>query len=84
MLNKDHLEYINYFKDEIDTITTIDIKNQQNSIKGYDLKNKLEGFNNVTYQKNIKEAINSLNLKKNDIILITGSLYLIGEVLNLN
>ena len=29
--------------------TTIDIKNQPNSIKGYDLKNKLEGFNNVTY-----------------------------------
>tara|TARA_Y100000996_G_scaffold72637_1_gene48891 strand:- start:775 stop:2043 length:1269 start_codon:yes stop_codon:yes gene_type:complete len=84
MLNKDHLEYMSYFKYEVDTITTIDIKNQPNSIKGYDLKNKLEGFNNVTYKKNIKEAINSLNLKKNDIILVTGSLYLVGEVLSLN
>ena len=84
MLNKDHLEYMNYFKDEIDTITTIDIKNQKNSIKGYDLKNKLKGFNNITYKKNIKEAIGSLNLKKNDIILVTGSLYLAGEVLSLN
>ena len=84
MLNKDHLEYMNYFKDDVDTITTIDIKNQKNSIKGYDLKNKLEGFNNITYKKNIKEAIGSLNLKKNDIILVTGSLYLVGEVLSLN
>ena len=84
MLNKDHLKYMSYFKYEVDTITTIDIKNQPNSIKGYDLKNKLEGFNNVTYKKNIKEAINSLNLKKNDIILVTGSLYLVGEVLSLN
>ncbi len=84
MLNKDHLEYMSYFKYEVDTITTIDIKNQPNSIKGYDLKNKLEGFNNVTYKKNIKEAISSLNLKKNDIILVTGSLYLVGEVLSLN
>ena len=48
MLNKDHLKYMSYFKYEVDTITTIDIKNQPNSIKGYDLKNKLEGFNNVT------------------------------------
>ena len=84
LLNKDHLEYMSYFKYEVDTITTIDIKNQPNSIKGYDLKNKLEGFNNVTYKKNIKEAINSLNLNKNDIILVTGSLYLVGEVLSLN
>ena len=84
MLNKDHLKYMSYFKYEVDTITTIDIKNQPNSIKGYDLKNKLEGFNNVTYKKNIKEAINSLNLKKNDIILVTGSLYLVGEILSLN
>ena len=84
MLNKDHLEYAKYFKEKIDTITTIDIKNQQNSIRGYDLKNKLEGFNSVSYKKNLKEAINSIHLKKKDIILITGSLYLVGEVLNSN
>ncbi len=84
MLNKDHLEYMNYFKEEIETITTIDIKNQQNAIKGYDLKNKLDGFNNVSYKKNLKEAISSIHLKKKDIILITGSLYLVGEVLNSN
>ena len=31
-----------------------------------------------------EEAINKLNLRENDIVLITGSLYLAGEVLNLN
>ena len=36
------------------------------------------------YKKTIEEAISSINLKDNDIIVITGSLYLAGEVLNLN
>ena len=35
-------------------------------------------------KKTFKEAITSLKLNKNDIIIITGSLYLAGEVLNLN
>jgi len=48
------------------------------------LKDKLNKFNNIQYQKNINNAIQSISLKKNDIILITGSLYLAGEVLNLN
>ena len=37
MANKDHNEYMSYFKD-IQTLTTIDIPNQPNSIKGKDLK----------------------------------------------
>ena len=36
------------------------------------------------YKKSINEAISSIKLKDNDIIIITGSLYLAGEVLNLN
>ena len=32
----------------------------------------------------ILTAIKSIHLKKDDLILITGSLYLAGEVLNLN
>ena len=83
MANKNHNEYMSYFKD-ISTLTTIDIPNQPNSIKGKDLKNKLSGFNNVQYKESIEEAIKSIPVKKNDIILITGSLYLAGEVLNLN
>ena len=83
MSNKDHNEYISYFKN-ISTLTTIDIPNQPNSIGGKDLKNKLNSFKNVQYKENIFDAIKSISVKKNDIILITGSLYLAGEILNLN
>ena len=83
MSNKDHNEYINYFKN-ISTLITIDIPNQPNSIGGKDLKNKLNSFENVQYKENIFDAIKSISVKKNDVILITGSLYLAGEILNLN
>ena len=83
MENKDHNEYISYFKN-ISSLTTIDIPNQPNSIKGKVLKNKLNGFGNVKYKESIIDAIKSVPVKENDIILITGSLYLAGEVLNLN
>ncbi|WP_075504454.1 bifunctional folylpolyglutamate synthase/dihydrofolate synthase [Candidatus Pelagibacter communis] len=83
MANKDHKEYMSFFKD-ISTLTTIDIPNQPNSIKGGELKDKLNGFSNINYKESIEEAIKSIPVKENDIILITGSLYLAGEVLNLN
>ena len=83
MANKDHNEYMSYFKN-VKTLTTIDIPNQPNSIKGKELKNKLNNFKNINYRESIEEAIRSIPVKKNDIILITGSLYLAGEVLNLN
>jgi len=83
MANKDHSEYMSFFKD-IATLTTIDIPNQPNSIKGKELKDKLNGFSNINYKESIEDAINSIPVKENDIILITGSLYLAGEVLNLN
>ena len=83
MANKDHEEYISYFKN-ISSLTTIDIPNQPNSIKGKDLKNKLNKFPNLNYEKSIEDALKKISTKKDDIILITGSLYLAGEVLNLN
>jgi len=83
MINKNHIEYMSYFKD-ISTLTTIDIPNQPNSIKGKELKDKLNNFKNIKYKENIIEAIRSIPIKENDIILITGSLYLAGEALNLN
>ena len=83
MANKDHNKYISYFKD-FSTITTIDIPNQPNSIKGEELKEKLNNFTNINYKESIEEAIKSIPLKEKDIILITGSLYLAGEILNLN
>ena len=83
MANKDHQEYISYFKN-ISTLTTIDIPNQPGSIKGDELRNILNNNKNIKYKKSITEAIRSIPVKENDLILITGSLYLAGEVLNLN
>jgi dihydrofolate synthase/folylpolyglutamate synthase len=83
MANKDHNEYMRYFN-EIESLTTIDIPNQLNAIKGNKLKEKIKNFSNINYKNSIVEAISSIQLQKNDIILITGSLYLAGEVLNLN
>ena len=45
---------------------------------------KFKNLPNVKYSPNILEAIKSINLKEGDILLITGSLYLAGEVLILN
>ena len=83
MANKAHNEYIGYFKN-IKTLTTIDIPNQLNAIKGNELKEKINNHLNIEYKNSVVEAISSIKLQENDIILITGSLYLAGEVLNLN
>jgi len=83
MSNKNHEKYISYFKN-ISSLTTVDIPNQQNAISGKKLKEKFSVVSNVKYEGNIKKAIEALSLEENDILVITGSLYLVGEILNLN
>ena len=83
MSNKDHKEYIRQFNN-ISSITTIDIPNQLNAISGEELKKKLNKYPNIDYKKSIEEALNSIKPGKDDLIVITGSLYLAGEILNLN
>ena len=83
MANKNHEKYISHFKD-ISSLTTIDIPNQTNAISGEELKEKFKNIQNVQFKKNIEQAIKSIPLKENDLIIITGSLYLAGEILNLN
>ena len=83
MDNKEHEKYINHFKD-ITSITTVDIKNQPNAISGLKLKEKFKNMPNVSYKESIEDAIKSVNLNQGDLLLITGSLYLCSEVLNLN
>jgi len=83
MSNKNHEEYISHFKD-ISSLTTVDIPNQQNAISGIKLKEKFQNVFNAKYEDNVEKAIKSLTLKENDILIITGSLYLAGEILNLN
>jgi len=83
MANKDHEKYISYFKD-ISSLTTVDIPNQPNAISGKKLKEKFKNFPNVQYKESIQQAIKSIPLKESDLLVITGSLYLGGEFLNLN
>ena len=83
MANKEHVKYISYFKD-ITSLTTIDIPNQPNSIKGEELKKKFKSITNTKYSSSIENALKSISPEKGDLILITGSLYLAGEVLNQN
>ena len=83
MANKDHESYIGYLKN-ISSITTIDIPNQPNAISGEKLKDKFSHIPNVKYAETIEKAIKSIELNQGDLLLITGSLYLCSEVLNLN
>ena len=85
MNNKDHEGYVSLFKGKLASLTVIDIPNQKNSINKDELKNKIRKYGfNLCSKKTFKEAITSLKLDKNDIIIITGSLYLAGEIVNLN
>tara|TARA_B110000438_G_scaffold160337_1_gene153567 strand:+ start:551 stop:1819 length:1269 start_codon:yes stop_codon:yes gene_type:complete len=86
MKDKEHQKFINAFKDKIKSLTLIDIPNQEGAIKKEDLKLKiLNTYPEVKISNSIKEAIISNALKSDDSCLgIVGSLYLVGEALNLN
>ena len=83
MANKEHEKYISYFKD-VSSLTTVDIPNQPNAMSGEKLREKFKSIPNVQYKRTLREAIQSIPLKENDLLVITGSLYLSGEFLNLN
>ena len=85
MKDKDHQGFIKCFKDIVKSITLIDIPNQEGSITKEEFKNKLNVINKkINLCESINESIQSINKYENEICLISGSLYLIGEVLNLN
>jgi len=85
MKDKDHQGFIECFKDNVKSITLIDVPNQEGSISKEDFKNKLNGINKkINLSNSIEKSIQSINKYQNDICLIVGSLYLAGEVLNLN
>ena len=85
MKDKNHRGFIECFKNKVKSITLIDIPNQKGSISKEEFKSKLnETRENINLGNNIEESIQSINKYQNNICLITGSLYLIGEVLNLN
>ena len=83
MNDKPHKEFINQFENSVNTITLIDIPNQEGSISKEAFKKKLSNQNIYT-AKSIKESLMLNSKDENCIFLCAGSLYLAGEILNLN
>ena len=63
----------------------IDIHGQDGAISKEEFKKKIDNLNlNVELSTGIEEAIKTLSKNNNSITLCLGSLYLVGENLNLN
>ena len=86
MKKKNHTKFISYFKHNVKCITAINIPEEKNSIKKTNLKKIIDRAGiKSKIAKNVTDAIKEINSKnKNNIILVTGSLYLAGKTLNLN
>ena len=83
MNDKPHKEFVNQFENSVNTITLIDIPNQEGSISKEAFKKKLSN-QNIHTAKSIKESLMLNSKDENCIFLCAGSLYLAGEILNLN
>ena len=86
MANKDHAEFISQFKNKLKLIIAVDIPNQKNFIKKEKLNQIIEttGIKSKT-ESSIQSSLQFIAKEDaNAIIFICGSLYLCGEVLNLN
>ncbi len=85
MKDKEHVEFIKAFENIVNSITLIDIPNQDGAISKEDFKKKLDNSKlNLKISNGIEESIKSLSKNENTIILCVGSLYLAGEILSLN
>ena len=85
MKDKEHIEFIKSFKNIVNSITLIDIPNQDGAISKEDLEIKLNDLNlNIKKSQSIESSIKSLSKNENTITLCVGSLYLAGEILKLN
>jgi len=83
--DKDHLEFMKCFEGRISSVTLIDIPNQESGINKEDLMNKLNHLNiDFKLADSIEQSIKLNSFNQNTITLIVGSLYLVGEILNLN
>ncbi len=85
MKDKEHIEFIKSFRNIVNSITLIDIPNQDGAISKEDLESKLNDLNlNIKSSQSIESAIKSLSKNENTITVCIGSLYLVGEILKLN
>ena len=83
--DKSHREFIKSFENIVKSITLIDIPNQESNISKEEFKKKLSGLKvKINLSDSIEESIKSISKFQNSIGLCTGSLYLVGEILNKN
>ena len=86
MANKEHKKFIQIFKDKIHSIITLDIPNQINFIEKVKLSRIAQSCGIPSKTENSIETAFKSIAKEDDsaIIFCTGSLYFVGEILNLN
>jgi dihydrofolate synthase / folylpolyglutamate synthase len=86
MANKEHKEFIQIFKNIVHSVIALDIPNQINFIKKENLSKIVRSCGIPTKIENsIEIALKNISKENDDaIIFCTGSLYFIGEILNLN
>ena len=86
MANKEHKKFIQIFKDKVHSVITLDIPNQINFIQKEKLSKIAQSCGIASKTENSFEAALKNIAKENDnaIIFCTGSLYFVGEILNLN
>ena len=86
MANKEHIKFIQTFKNIVHSIITLDIPNQENFIGKAKLLKIAQNCGIPAQTANsIKSALKKIKNENDDsIIFFAGSLYFAGEVLNLN
>ena len=86
MANKEHKKFIQIFKKTVHSIITVDIPNQTNFIKKESLSKIIKSCGIPTTTENsVNSALKKIGKKNSDVVIFcTGSLYLAGEILNLN
>ena len=86
MANKEHKKFIQIFKNRVHSIVTLDIPNQINFIEKGKLSEIARSCGISSKPENsIESALKNIAKENSDaIIFCTGSLYLAGEILNLN
>ena len=77
--------FIKSFKNIFKRIITVNIPGEINSIRNNELKKISDNNGNTTFKaKNLKEAISKCSNREKKIIVIFGSLYLVGHALSKN
>jgi len=86
MANKEHKEFIKTFKNIVHSVIALDIPNQLNFIKKENLSKIAQSCGiPAKIENSIEIALKNIAKENDDaIIFCTGSLYFVGEILNLN